>query len=405
MSRTVASIALACALVGLGASGTAAYVHYQHIADPSYISFCDVNASVSCTQVYASQYGTFAGVSVAVFGVIWFAFATLLALAAILGSPAVRESAPAYLFAASTIGLAVVLYLGYASLVILGLVCILCVVTYAAVIALFLISGAATSVPMMTVPGRAVSDLKALRRSPLAMALAALFVAGTASALAFFPRETPAAVAGGAAGGATRQRWQRSAGPRQRRSRSSLAPGRVRALLQLPAARDAWSCPAEGAKVLVVKFNDYQCPPCRQSFMDYKSVFAKYEASNPGAVRFVTPDFPLEAECNSGGAAPGGVRGCSRRAARPRKREASEMEEWLFANQPAMTPKRSAKAARDIGTGDQLRRALSGDARAGEGRHGVRPSARRRFDADLLHQRRQDRWHAAGGLLRSGDCV
>ena len=62
-----------------------------------------------------------------------------------LGPASVRESAPAYLFAASTIGLAVVLYLGYASLVILGLVCILCVVTYAAVIALFLISGAATS--------------------------------------------------------------------------------------------------------------------------------------------------------------------------------------------------------------------------------------------------------------------
>ena len=154
MSRTVALIALVCALVGLGASGTAAYVHYQHIANPGYTSFCDINASVSCTQVYASQYGTFAGVSVAVFGVIWFAFATLLVLAAIFGSAAVRESAPAYLFGASTIGLAVVLYLGYASLFILGLVCILCVVTYAAVIALFLISGAVTSVPMMSVPRR-----------------------------------------------------------------------------------------------------------------------------------------------------------------------------------------------------------------------------------------------------------
>ena len=195
MSKTLALIALVCALVGLGASAAATYVHYQHIANPGYVSFCDVNASVSCTQAYASQYGTFAGVSVAVYGVIWFAFATLLTLAALLGTPTVRESAPAYLFAASTIGLAVVLYLGYASLVILGLVCILCVVTYASVIALFLISGAATSVPMMSVPQRAVHDLKALRHSPLAIALAALFVIGTASALAFFPRETPVEVA------------------------------------------------------------------------------------------------------------------------------------------------------------------------------------------------------------------
>jgi uncharacterized membrane protein len=340
MSRTIALVALVCALVGLGASGTAAYVHYQHIADPSYTSFCDVNASVSCTQVYASQYGTFAGVSVAVFGVIWFAFAMLLALAAILGSPAVRESAPAYLFAASTIGLAVVLYLGYASLVILGLVCILCVVTYAAVIALFLISGAATSVPMMTVPGRAVSDLKALRHSPLAMALAALFVVGTASALAFFPRDTPAALSGSSTAadpGAAAAAQQADAARRAEFERYYASQPRVPLII-----------PAEGAKVLVVKFNDYQCPPCRQSFMDYKSVFAKYEASNPGAVRFVTRDFPLEAECNSGGAHQAGCEAAVAVRLAREKGKAAEMEEWLFANQPTMTPEKVREGVREI---------------------------------------------------------
>jgi uncharacterized membrane protein len=339
MSKTVSLIALACALVGLGASGTAAYVHYQHIADPSYISFCDVNASVSCTQIYASQYGTFAGVSVAVFGVIWFAFATLLVLAAILGSPAVRESAPAYLFAASTIGLAVVLYLGYASLVILGLVCIVCVATYAAVIALFLISGAATSVPMMTVPGRAVSDLKALRHSPLAMALAALFVAGTASALAFFPRETSMEVAAGAASpepGA-------AASPTDQARRAEF----VRFYEAQP--RMTLNVPTEGAKVLIVKFNDYQCPACGESFRAYKSVLAKYEASDPGAVRLVTRDFPLEAECNSGGQHSAACEAAvAVRLARPKGR-AEALEEYLFANQKEMTADKVRQAARDIG--------------------------------------------------------
>ena len=32
---------------------------------------------------------------------------------------------------------------------------------------------------------------------------------------------------------------------------------------------------AGSAKVLVVKFNDYQCPPCRQSYYDYKPIFAQ----------------------------------------------------------------------------------------------------------------------------------
>ena len=340
MSRTVALLALACALVGLGASGTAAYVHYQHIADPGYISFCDVNASVSCTQVYASRYGTFAGVSVAVFGVIWFAFATLLTLAVLLGSPTVQESAPAYLFAASTIGLAVVLYLGYASLVILGLVCILCVVTYAAVIALFLISGAATSIPMTTVPRRAVGDLKGLRHSPLAMALAALFLVGTASALAFFPREASSIVA---ADGPSSE----PGGPVPPPTDQARLAEFVRFYEAQP--RMTLNVPDEGAKVLVVKFNDYLCPACGESFRAYKSVLAKYEASNPGAVRLVTRDFPLETECNTGGPHPAACEAAvAVRLARPKGR-AEALEEYLFANQQGMTADKVKQVARDVG--------------------------------------------------------
>jgi uncharacterized membrane protein/protein-disulfide isomerase len=339
MSKTVALFALACALVGLGASGTAAYVHYQHIADPGYISFCDVNASVSCTQVYASRYGTFAGVSVAVFGVIWIAFATLLTLAALVGSPTVQESAPAYLFAASTIGLAVVLYLGYASLVILGLVCILCVVTYAAVIALFLISGAATSIPMTTVPRRAVGDLKGLRHSPLAMALAALFLVGTASALAFFPREASSIVAAGAPS-------SEPGDPAPPPDQARLAEF-VRFYEAQP--RMTLNVPAEGAKVLIVKFNDYLCPACGESFRAYKSVLAKYEASNPGAVRLVTRDFPLETECNTGGPHPAACEAAvAVRLARPKGR-AEALEEYLFANQQGMTADKVKQVARDVG--------------------------------------------------------
>ena len=342
MSRTVALLALVCALVGLGASGTAAYVHYQHIANPGYTSFCDINASVSCTQVYASQYGTFAGVSVAVFGVIWFAFATLLVLAAMRGSPAVRESAPAYLFGASTIGLAVVLYLGYASLFILGLVCILCVVTYASVIALFLISGAVTSVPMMSVPRRALHDLRSLRGSPLAMALAALFVVGTASALAFFPREASSVVAAGGGTGSQESAPGAAAANEQNRVAEFLRFYNAQPRLTL-------NVPADGAKVLIVKFNDYLCPACGESFRAYKSVLAKYEASNPGAVRLVTRDFPLESECNTGGPHPAACEAAVAVRLARAKGKAEALEEYLFANQSGMTADKVKQAAREVG--------------------------------------------------------
>ena len=55
-------------------------------ADPTYTSFCDLSATMSCTQVYASRFGTFHGVSVSVFGAIWFAFAALLSVAGVAGS-------------------------------------------------------------------------------------------------------------------------------------------------------------------------------------------------------------------------------------------------------------------------------------------------------------------------------
>ena len=72
--------------------------------DRSYSSFCDVNATVSCTQAYLSPYGSFLGVPVALAGV--FFFALVLRIAALSGrkTPQAGESAPAYIFALSTVG-------------------------------------------------------------------------------------------------------------------------------------------------------------------------------------------------------------------------------------------------------------------------------------------------------------
>jgi protein-disulfide isomerase len=109
--------------------------------------------------------------------------------------------------------------------------------------------------------------------------------------------------------------------------------------------------PNEGAKVLVVKFNDYQCPPCRQSYMDYKSVFAKYEASHPGQVKFVLKDFPLESECNASVTTSLHPAACEAAVAGRLAREQNRLEpfeEWIFANQTA-TPDAVKRAARDIG--------------------------------------------------------
>src|SRR5260221_5996240 len=107
MSRRAAFFALLCALVGLGASAAAAYTHYHLLYDPTYRSFCDVNETISCTQVYMSRFSTFRGIPVAVFGALWFVVASLLAMGGLTATPSVRESMPGDLFPLPTLRLSV----------------------------------------------------------------------------------------------------------------------------------------------------------------------------------------------------------------------------------------------------------------------------------------------------------
>jgi protein-disulfide isomerase/uncharacterized membrane protein len=334
MSTATARLALICALVGLGASGAAAYVHYRMFADPTYTSFCDVTATVSCTQVYASRFGTFRGVSVSVFGGIWFGFAALMSIAGMTARPPARESIPGYLFAASTVALAVILYLGYASFVILKLVCPLCLITYAAVIGLFLISGAATSLPMLSLPRRAAQDLKVLVTSPMAIVLAVLWLGGAATTLAFFPREAAPAAAGAPAVEATQDQ-------RSELERFMASAPRVPLIV-----------PNDGAKVLIVKFADYQCPACGQAYLAYKPILAKYAASNPGAVKVVMKDFPLNPNCNVNVRQMLHPWACDAavavRLARAHNK-GDELEDYLYTNQKDITPESLRTVARDIG--------------------------------------------------------
>jgi protein-disulfide isomerase/uncharacterized membrane protein len=337
MTKRSALFALLCALVGLSAASAAAYTHYHLLYDPNYRSFCDVSERISCTQVYLSRYSTFHGMPVAIFGIIWFAGAALLSITALSARDAVRESVPGYLFALSTLALSVDLLLGYESLVILKAVCLLCLTTYAAVIGLFLVSGAATSFPMTTLPRRAAHDLRVFFGSPIAIAIAVLFFAGAGTTLAFFPREGVAAKPGEAPASAVVPNQDE----RSEFERWYVSQPRIPLII-----------PTEGAKVLIVKFNDFQCPACGQSYLSYKPIFAKYEAEHPGAVKLVLKDYPLNRDCNDAMAQTIHPAACDaavavRLAATHNKTDA--MEEWLYTHQPAMTPPSVRQAAHDVG--------------------------------------------------------
>src|SRR6187399_3190008 len=63
----------AFALLGLAFASASTWVHYRILNDPLYSSFCDVNATFSCTEAYTSRFGAFFGVPVALLGLLFFA--------------------------------------------------------------------------------------------------------------------------------------------------------------------------------------------------------------------------------------------------------------------------------------------------------------------------------------------
>ena len=79
------------------------------------------------------------------------------------------------------------IYLAWASWFQLHALCLLCAAAYVAVVGLFVVSWRATSVPLTTLPGRAVRDTSALAKSPIALVVAVLLVAGAWFLVASFP--------------------------------------------------------------------------------------------------------------------------------------------------------------------------------------------------------------------------
>ena len=327
------ALVLILAIAGLAAATTSTYVHYRLLTVPDFTSFCDVNSTVSCAQAYLSPYGELGGVPVAIFGALY--FAAVLAIAGLGWPPkaAAPPAGPSYILALSIPALAFIAYLAFAAFVVLNAFCILCAISYVAVLGITIVAWRAPRVPLGDLPGRASRDVTAAARNPVALVIAIVLAVGTVVAAKTFPKgNAPAMTAPTVAtmpvvSDAERERlaqwWE-------------MQPKEI-----LP-------IDGGGAKVVVVKFNDYQCPLCGTTYKHYKPVFQ----SHAGEVRLITKHYPLESECNPGVNA-GHFAACEAAAAvimARAKGTAEKMEDWLFDHQgpPILTPVQVKAAARDV---------------------------------------------------------
>ena len=346
----------ALALAGVAAAAVSTYVHAQMVSDPAHVSFCDINARVSCTQVYQSRYGSIAGIPVALGGVVWFAGVLLLVLASARGPAASRENVDGYLLVWSTVGLAVAMYMAYASFFVLQTVCLLCLVVYVAVVGIFVLAGSASATPVTRLPAATATDISRLVRRPVGLALTIAYAVAAVGGAAWFVRADRAPALMASAAGESDEPGAAPATPAAQQNefeRYWRAQPRVDFPLPASAARP-------DAAVIVVKFNDYQCPACANTERIYAPIFAKYASSHPGAVAQVTLDFPLDPECND--ETPNGQHDSACEAAvavrlagavSPDARE--RMAQWLYANQAAFERDAIVEALGDIAGVDAAR--------------------------------------------------
>jgi uncharacterized membrane protein/protein-disulfide isomerase len=325
MSARSRLIILSFALLGLGFATSSAWVHYKLLTDASYTSPCDINQVFNCSQVYLSRYGSVAGVPVALGGAFWF---VLVALVAWMSTPKAASELPAspapggtYLFALATIGMAVILYLGYTSWFVLKTACVLCLGTYVAVAGIFIVAGRTAPVSVFQLPGRFLGDLTKAFRDPFVLVLTLLLFGGTAYALSVFPKE------------GTRPSLAAAPSPQQTLDFET-------AWFQQP--RVDLGIPADGAKVVIVKFNDYMCGGCGLTYGMYKPVLEKFAQSDPGAIKYIVKDWPWDKQCNfyastlHEAACEAAVAVRMARDHGPAKEK--EMAEWLYDNQATLIP-------------------------------------------------------------------
>jgi uncharacterized membrane protein/protein-disulfide isomerase len=326
MAKIARPAILLLAAVALAASVAALYVHYRLIADPSYQSFCDVSETVSCEAVYRSSYGTMFGVPVAAGGAIWAGFVLMLAGYG-MRNPRSETAArvAGYLFLTSIVGLAAVFYFGYASFFVLGKTCLLCVAVYVSVIGVFFFSNAAAPAGPAAALRTAGTDIGGVLSSPPALGLGAAWLVASLALVGLFPRE--------AILDASNAQQQQVQVPVETIDPAALEEWQkwLDAQPSVPEVRQT-----DGVKVRVVKFNDYQCPACRMTYLAYHDIIAKYQASNPDTFKYETKDFPLESECGFGGIHASACEAAVAVRLARAKNKGPEMEAWLFARQEGM---------------------------------------------------------------------
>jgi thiol-disulfide isomerase/thioredoxin len=211
---------------------------------------------------------SFRGVPLDVYGLGWFLLVAVLELASGYRTDDRRVRFRTYLFGIAVLGVAAVAAVayqtrgGWASQSPFNLIAAACV------IGIFTAAASSPHAPVATVRRHLLEDARLVfARPPLWIAVAAMFAV-------FATRPAPSIAENAIPTGATFEPWYASQ-PR----------------VAMPAS-------AKGAPVVIIKFIDYECGPCKLAHDELLPLIEEMKEQYPDAIRFVQMDFPLSTECN-----------------------------------------------------------------------------------------------------------
>ena len=240
-------------------------------------SFCNINEGVNCVTVAASEYSSFLGVPIAVYGVQFFG----LTLALILGSyfrllPLRRWQSLA--FVASALALPGCAVLGWISVTKINSVCIMCLTVYAVTALTFLVLGAANRRRLKELAMEGPQELIARVSEPRHRVAGFIAAVLLLSQFVWVPRVM------GREGQSGDLLGTSAAG-----IASSYKPG---AWLDQPAS--GLTLGPANAPIRIEEFTDFQCPFCGRAHKVMLEVVKRF----PGKIHLVHRDFPLDHNCN-----------------------------------------------------------------------------------------------------------
>jgi len=263
------------ALIGLAIAADLAYLHLQLVANSAYTSWCNVNETLSCNAVLASEYAVFLGMPIAYAAVVTYVgfAAGALAMLWIVRASRRRQLATA-LFGVAVWSVLFSLYLAAVSLFVLGAICLLCSGLY--IVNLALLVATLRLFTAVRVGGREQSAWQDRTR----------VIAGVCGA-------TVLLLIGVVSWKAVNGEQVLTAEDIKRRDPDfySWYTSRPTAAADLSGGHDKGQ---DDALVTLVEFSDFECGHCANAYRSLKQVLPRYQKD----VRVRFHHFPLDSACN-----------------------------------------------------------------------------------------------------------